>query len=91
MVANSQSAIWLRLIRPERGDLAPEAAHSILRLQFSPGDEERIAELVMKAQQGDLSAAEEAEAQEYAKAADVLSLFHSKARRSLQDAQQKQT
>ncbi len=83
MAVNTQATIWDRVIEPEREDLSPDAARSILRLDFRAQDRERMLELAAKGQAGTLLPIEVAEAEEYRRAADVLALLQSKARRSL--------
>jgi hypothetical protein len=83
MTTNTSAAILNRLIDPETADLSPEAAESILRLDFREADHARMAELSSKAQEGALTADEREELQEYIRVADLLAVFQSKARRSL--------
>jgi hypothetical protein len=84
MTTNTSAAILNRLIDPEVGDLSPEAAESILRLDFPEADHARMAELSSKAQEGTLTADEREELQEYVRVADLLALLQSKARQSVQ-------
>jgi uncharacterized protein YnzC (UPF0291/DUF896 family) len=80
----SDVAILDRLIRPERDDLsAAAAARDLLKIDFEPGDIERMHELAAKAREGVLTPAERAEIHEYDRVGHVLALLHSKARRSL--------
>jgi hypothetical protein len=83
MVLNSQAAILSRAVDAVDQPLTHEAARSILKLDFMPGDQHRMGELAQKAQQGLLTDEERAEADEYRRAADVLALLQSQARRSL--------
>jgi hypothetical protein len=85
MVANTETTIWTRVIDPQVGNLSPEAARSILRLQFHEIDLRRMSELSSLANEGGLSPDQEAEAEEYRRAADLLAILHSKARRSLRE------
>jgi hypothetical protein len=82
--AQSEAAIWARVIVPEQNGLSPEAARSILTLSFSDTDRARMNELAGKNQEGLLSEEERRELENYVKVGDVLSLLHLKARRSLQ-------
>jgi hypothetical protein len=59
-------------------------AESILSLDFSDGDADRIAELSEKANEGTLSESEEAELEAYVNVGDLLALWQSKARQALQ-------
>lgn len=84
--AGQESAILGRLIRPERDDLSPEAARSILQLAFDEQDRARMHELALKAQLGELTAEEQAEIESYRRIGRLVDLMHSKARRSLKRA-----
>ena len=84
MTNNTGTAILNRLIQPNGGDLPPEAARSILTLEFSEFDHARMAELSVKAQAGALSADEREELGEYLRAGDMLAILKLKARRSLE-------
>jgi hypothetical protein len=83
MPANTDSAIWNRLIQPERDDLSPDAARSILRIEFSEIDKARMHELAQRAQEGTLSESEQVEIDSFCRVGRLLDLMHSKARRSL--------
>lgn len=83
MTTNTSAAILNRLIEPEADDLSPEAAQSILRLDFHGTDHTRMAELSTKAQEGRLTVDEREELNEYLRVADLLAVLQSKARRSL--------
>jgi uncharacterized protein YnzC (UPF0291/DUF896 family) len=78
-----EAAILSRLIRPERADLSPEAAQSILKLDFEAQDRARMHELATKAQAGTLTSGEEAELESYRRVGRLLDMMRSKARRSL--------
>jgi uncharacterized protein (DUF2236 family) len=80
-----EAAILGRLIRPERADLSPEAARSILKLEFDSQDRDRMHQLVSKAQAGLLTDADAAELESYRRVGRLLDLMRSKARRSLAD------
>lgn len=84
MITNTGAAILNRLIDPESNDLSPEAARSILRLDFRETDHARMAELSAKAQAAALAPSEREELDEYVRVADLLAVLQSKARRSLQ-------
>jgi hypothetical protein len=85
-IPNGEAAILGRLIRPEQDELSPDAARSILRLDFDTQDRARMHELALKAQQGSLTAADEAELASYRGVGRLLELLRSKARRSLKRA-----
>lgn len=77
------SAIWSRVVNPERGDLSTEAARAILKLDFDPEDHRRANELSEKARQGALTSAERAELEEFIRVGNELAVLQSKARLSL--------
>lgn len=84
--AVGEAAIFSRLLRPEKEDLSPDAARSILKLDFDDSDRARMRELAAKGRSGALSEAEEAELDSYCRVGRLLDLMHSKARRSLNKA-----
>jgi len=79
----TDSAVFGRLIKPDRGDFSPEAAHEILSLRFDDGDKERMHRLSLKAQDGTLTPDEQAEVESYRRAGYLLGVLWSKARLSL--------
>jgi hypothetical protein len=83
MTANTEAAIFDRVIRPDENGLEPSVAQFILDLHFQQEDIDRMNELAAKAREGTLTDDERAELDEYRRAGDVLALLHSKARRSL--------
>lgn len=83
MVINTGAAIMERLIDPDNADLTPEAARSILRLDFPKRDHKRMASLSAKASAGTLTERDRAELEDYLRVADLLALLQSKARKSL--------
>jgi hypothetical protein len=85
-LSGSESAIWQRVIHPERGDLPPEAAQFFLKLSFEPDDLNRMHELAVKGQTGELTA-EEAEAlHNYRQVGLQIHLLRSKARIAMKNA-----
>jgi hypothetical protein len=82
-IANSEAAIWSRVMEPESNGLSPEAARSLLELRFGKADKARMNHLARKNQEGLLSHKERKELEGYVKVGDVLSLLHMKARKSL--------
>lgn len=80
MVTNA--AILERVIEPAQGNLAPELARYILKLDFPPSDHERYAMLADKAQEG-LNPKEQAELDDYLSVNAFLAVIQSKARHSL--------
>jgi hypothetical protein len=85
-LTNNEAAILDRLIVPAHGDLSAEAARSILSLEFHASDVRRMNELSSKAQEGLLTAEDEAELESYRTIGYLLELMRSKARLSLNGA-----
>ncbi len=79
----TQLDIWNRILAPDQGDLSPEAAAFISRMDFTKPDRERVGELNEKANEGTLTNAERAELEEFIRVGDVLAAMQSKARSSL--------
>lgn len=82
----SEVAILGRLIKSDRGDFSPEAAREILSLQLADDDKERMHQLCLKAQDGELSPAEQVEIESYRRAGYLLGVLWAKARLSLKRA-----
>lgn len=78
-----EAAVLNRMIRPDAGDLPPEAARFLLSLDFSNEDHARIDALSARAQEGTLSDEERQDLEGYIRLGDMLALLQSKARRSL--------
>lgn len=85
MVANTEAAIWERLIDPSDDDLSPEVARFLLRLDFRETDHARMEELAQRSNEGTLTQDEQAELQNYVRIGNVLALMQSKARLSLRN------
>jgi hypothetical protein len=85
-IASSEAAIVGRLIKPDHGDFSPEAARELLSLQFGDEDQARMRELSLKAQDGTLTASEQAEVENYRWVGYWLGILWSKARLSLKRA-----
>jgi hypothetical protein len=79
----SEVAIFSRVLEPDQATLPVPAARAILALGFSAADQDRMRQLSAKAQQGTLTADEQAEINNYERVGHILSLMKSKARRSL--------
>jgi hypothetical protein len=88
-VGTSEAAIFGRVLEPDQGTLNAAAARAILDLDFTSGDKDRMVQLLAKAKDGTLDAAEEAEIDNYERVGHMLSLMKSKARRSLKARQSK--
>lgn len=80
-----QSAILERVIEPNRGDLSPDVAKYILKLDFPPQDHARYHLLAEKAQEGGLTDQEQAELDDYLSVNAFLAIVQSKARVSLRE------
>ena len=79
----TEAEIWTRIIMPEKNDLSPETARSLLELTFAEGDKARMNDLARKNREGGLTDDERKELALYVKVGDVLSLLHLKARKFL--------
>lgn len=80
---STEIAIFSRLLKFEKGDLAPDLARYVLTLGFEEADQNRMRELAERNQEGQLSLHEQEELQSYVKAGHLLALLHSKARKSI--------
>jgi hypothetical protein len=80
---NSHAAIFGRLIESDQEDLPPDLARYLLRLAFPTQNRARVNELAAKSREGSLNAEERNELERYNLVGDVLTLWQSKARRSL--------
>ncbi|WP_406699334.1 hypothetical protein V5E97_10725 [Singulisphaera sp. Ch08] len=82
-IAQTDAAVFGRLIKPNHGDFSPTAAREILSLQFDDDDKARMHQLSLKAQEGTLTPDEQAEIESYRRAGSMLGVLWSKARLSL--------
>jgi len=80
---NTEAVILSRTIDPERGDLSPAAAESILQMKLKETDCKRVHELATRAADGALSEDEAQELERYRNVGRLLELMKSKARISL--------
>jgi hypothetical protein len=78
-----EGAILARLLENSRGKMSPALARYVLTLGFGPEDQARMADLAERNQGGRLSATEREELSGYVRAAHLLALLQSKARKSL--------
>lgn len=83
MATITEADIFSRIFEPEKANLSPAAARSILQLDFPPADRERMNALAEKARQGTLSPDEEQELNQFIRVGHLLAIMQSKARRSL--------
>jgi hypothetical protein len=77
--ASTPGAIWTRLLKPDHGDMAPEAARFFLDLSFDQHDLDRMEELATRNQEGKLSPEERAELMNYRQVGLELDLLRAKA------------
>jgi hypothetical protein len=85
-ITTTDDAVFGRLIKPDHSHFSPDAAREILSLQFDDADKERMRQLSLKAQDGALTADEQAEVDSYRRAGYLLGVLWSKARLSLKQA-----
>jgi hypothetical protein len=81
--SDNEVAILARFLTNGRGPLPKTVARYILDLTISERDKARMHELAVRNQDDDLSSAEKKEMHDLGKAATVLSILKSKARRTL--------
>ena len=74
-----------RLLEPLTDALTPEVAAAIVGLRADPELEARVSELRRKANEGTLTAEEDAEYKEFVEAVDVVSILQAKSRRYLEE------
>jgi hypothetical protein len=72
-----------RLLDPLTDVFTPDVSSAILRLRADSELEAHIAELRRKANEGELTAAEDAEYKDFVEAVDLISIIQAKARRFL--------
>jgi chorismate mutase len=75
--------ILRRIVEAEEQHLSPDAAKSILKLQFSRSDRRCMNRLAANNRKGELTPAEEEELWNYIRVGQTLGILQSKARRSL--------
>jgi hypothetical protein len=84
--ATTETAIFERIVLPSQPAFNEEAARSILAMEFSPDDRQRMQLLADKAKAGLLSPDEEHEAENYERVGHYLAILQSKARVALRTA-----
>jgi uncharacterized protein YnzC (UPF0291/DUF896 family) len=82
----TEADILSQVVAPDRADLPPELAQSILDLKFSHAAVDRMNELADKNNRGILSDAEREEMEKYMRVGSFLDLMQAKARLSLHNA-----
>jgi hypothetical protein len=83
MPSETALAILRRLIDSRTAGLPVPLAEAVLEIRFAETDQSRMRELAAESNQGSLSPQEAEEYDGYIAAADLLSLWHSKARLAL--------
>ncbi len=83
LAGGTEAAILARLIRPDRGNLSPEAARALLDLHFDEADLDRLQALVRMNQDDALDPAGRSELESYLRISSVLDLMQARARGSL--------
>lgn len=78
-LSNREAAILSRVILAEQDDLSPAAAKAFLKLHFKDRDRERMHELAVKNQDGDLREAEQDELDSYRHVGRLLDLLGARA------------
>lgn len=84
--SGSEIAIWERVIHPERGDLPADAARFFLNLEFEAEDLQRMHELAVKGQAGELTADEAEVLRNYRQIGLQIDVLRSKARLAMRDS-----
>lgn len=79
----AEADVLSRIIKPENGELSPDVARSLLKLEFDAQDLARMHELIVRGQASQLSPAEQVELDGYRRIGRMLELMRSKARHSL--------
>ena len=80
--ANTEAAIWERVIHPD-GGMTRETARHVLQLGFWDDEQTRMHELATKNQSGTLTPDEEAELDNFCRVGTTLSILKSRARKLL--------
>lgn len=78
----TEAAIFSRVVE-HSGQWSPEIAEHVLSMGISQRDQQRVQDLLDRNARGELTAAEREELENLNHVADLLSLWHSRARRVL--------
>jgi DNA-binding FadR family transcriptional regulator len=81
-----ETKLLTRMLAPEARVLPQELAHRIIAMRFPPADVARMNELAAKAQQGTLTADEQADIEFYDRMGDFVNILQAEARLSLKNA-----
>ena len=76
----SPVAIFARLFDPERIELSPETADTLLKITFDQQERDRMRELAARNREARLTAEEEAEFDSYLQVGCLLDVMHARAR-----------
>jgi hypothetical protein len=85
-LSGHELALWDRLLRPDQGDLTPEAARFLLSLKFDPADLARLRELSDRNKSGELTIEQRVELEGFLRVGLQLDLLRARALRSLRNA-----
>jgi len=80
-----EHAVLNRLLDPITRRLTPASARALVELRMEPADQERVAQLADKCNEGELTPKERSEYAAFVKAGDLISILQSKARRFLKN------
>jgi len=81
----TEAAIFGRVVEGS-GELSRELAEHVLSLSISSSDQDRISDLLRRNAEGGLSDGERQELENFNHIADLISLWHSRARRVLKQS-----
>ncbi len=81
--ANTEASILSRVVQFDQELLIPEAARLLLTFRFPQADLDRMHELAIKNQEGELTEAEQREMEAYRRVGRLLDLLSAQARRAL--------
>jgi hypothetical protein len=82
MPSLTEADVFSRIFEPEKPNLSPEAARSILQLDFKSDDRDRMNALSAKARLGTLTRQENEDLDTFIQVGPLLAIMQSKARRS---------
>ena len=77
------SRIMAEVVESQEGDFEPDVARAIMRLRFSPVQNEQMRQLADKHNRGELTEDERDQLESYRRVGNFLALLQSKARLSL--------
>jgi hypothetical protein len=86
----TEAAIWTRIIHPD-GEVSPETARVLLRLEFDESDQRRMHNLAAKAREGTLTPDDEYAIDNYERVGTLLAILKSKARKVLKRASRRRS